>query len=109
VRAPETFIDRVRRGRDPESGGEVLDGATRAEEVLTLCLRTRTGAEIPASALAEARALRTEGLLDLEAGRAVLTRRGRLLATEVTARLLLAGAAQDQHVLAAGATSTRYD
>jgi hypothetical protein len=47
------------------------------------------------------------GLLVVDGGRAVLTRAGRLLATDVTARLLLAGAATAVD-MAADAVSTQY-
>jgi oxygen-independent coproporphyrinogen-3 oxidase len=107
VRTPERFIDRVERAEDPEAGHEVLDEGARREEALTLALRTRTGASVPPAAHAEAQALEQQGLLELDEGRAVLTRRGRLLATEVTARLLLAAAATDRQ-LAAADVGTRY-
>jgi oxygen-independent coproporphyrinogen-3 oxidase len=109
VRTPERFIERVRSGRDPESGHETLDATTRAEELFTLALRTSAGADVPSGALDEARALEADGLLALDAGRAVLTRRGRLLATEVTARVLVAGAPGGRLAGAAPTVGTRYD
>jgi oxygen-independent coproporphyrinogen-3 oxidase len=108
VRTPERFIDRVARAEDPEAGHELLDAGARRDEALTLALRTRTGASVPPAALGEAAELEQEGLLELDEGRAVLTRRGRLLATEVTARLLLAAAATGRP-LAAADVGTRYD
>jgi putative oxygen-independent coproporphyrinogen III oxidase len=115
VRTPERFIERVEAGDDPEAGHEELGAHARSEESLTLSLRTRTGAEIPVAARHEARALERDALVELRSGRAVLTRRGRLLATEVTARLLLAAAPADAHApadgipLAAGDVGTQYD
>jgi oxygen-independent coproporphyrinogen-3 oxidase len=92
VRTPERFVDRVAAGLDPESGHETLDAAARAEELLALSLRTAEGAELPPTAVDEADALAGDGLLERVGSRAVLTRRGRLLASEVTARLALAAA-----------------
>jgi hypothetical protein len=56
-------------------------------------LRTRAGA-LPAPAAAPCIAeLSAAGMCSEHEGRVVLTRRGRLLASDVTTRLLLAGAA----------------
>lgn len=90
VRAPERYLERIAAGRSPEAGRETLDPATRADEALGLALRTRAGASVPAAAAAEAAALEAAGLLARRAERVALTRRGRLLATEVTVRLLAA-------------------
>ncbi|GIU88420.1 MAG: coproporphyrinogen III oxidase [Acidimicrobiia bacterium] len=90
VRTPERYVARVAAGRSPEAGHERLDGAARAEEALQLALRTRRGAGVAGPAVEE---LRAAGLLEPGPGPAVLTRRGRLLASEVTARLALALAA----------------
>ena len=94
VRTPERYVDRIRAGRSPESGAEHLDRAARAEEQLTLALRTRWGVPVPPGAGAVVDDLRAAGLLDVRPGsggpRAVLTRRGRLLGGDVTARILLA-------------------
>jgi oxygen-independent coproporphyrinogen-3 oxidase len=109
VRTPERFIERVERGADPEQGHELLAPTARAEEALTLSLRTRRGAVVPDAALGEARALERDGLLELRSARAVLTRRGRLLANEVTTRLLVAAAPPREPTLAAGDVGTRYD
>jgi oxygen-independent coproporphyrinogen-3 oxidase len=92
VRAPERYVERVTAGRSPEAGREQLDAATRADEALGLALRTSTGATVPAAAADEAAGLEADGLLTRHGSRAVLTRRGRLLATEVTVRLLAAAA-----------------
>jgi oxygen-independent coproporphyrinogen-3 oxidase len=109
VRTPERFIERVASGRDPESGYEILDAVGRAEERITLALRTRDGAELPTEALEEARTLERDGFLDLIGRRAVLTHRGRLLATEVTARLLLAAAPGPARPLTTPGVGTHYD
>jgi len=91
VRAPERYVDHITRGSAPEAGAEELDAATRAEEGLALALRTRAGVEaarLPVTTLDD---LVAAGLLAPAGSRVVLTRRGRLLTTDVTARLLAAG------------------
>ena len=91
VRAPERYVDHITRGSAPEAGAEELDPATRAEEGLALALRTRAGVEaarLPVTTLDD---LVAAGLLAPAGSRVVLTRRGRLLTTDVTARLLAAG------------------
>jgi len=97
VRAPERYLARIRAGRSPEAGEEHLDGDAAADEALALALRTRTGAPIAPAWAPLAGDLAALGLLEAAAaarGRAVLTRRGRLLGGEVTARLLAARAAR---------------
>jgi putative oxygen-independent coproporphyrinogen III oxidase len=92
LRTPERYIAAVETGASTEAAGETLDADTRRVEGLQLALRMRDG--VPASALD------AEGLDDLveqfesaggdEAGTATrvrLTRRGRLLANEVSLRL----------------------
>ncbi len=93
VRTPERYVEAVSQGRQPEAGSETLDAATRAEEAFSLALRTRDGASVAAAATATVAELEAAGLLERAADRIVLTRRGRLLGADVTARLLLAGAA----------------
>lgn len=88
VRTPERYIAAVTAGGDPTGGAEDLDGPARAEERLTLALRTRDGTVVPAPMHDEAERLADAGLLVRVADRFVLTRRGRLLATDVTASLL---------------------
>lgn len=90
VRTPERYVERITAGLDPESGHEQLDDARRAEETITLALRTRAGATLPSAAVPAAEDLADAGLVTLAGDRAVLTRRGRLLASDVTARLLVA-------------------
>jgi oxygen-independent coproporphyrinogen-3 oxidase len=100
VRTPERYIERIRAGVAPESGGEHLDPATRAEEAFALALRTRRGAVPPPGTTAEVADLVADGLLTpvptasaADPGRVTLTRRGRLLASAVTVRLLAAAPA----------------
>ena len=107
VRTPERYIALVAAGDDPTGGGEELDDTTRAEEQLTLAIRTRTGAILPISMQAQATLLVDAGLLVRAGDRVVLTRRGRLLATDVTARLLVAGGEEQE--LRRGRAGTRYD
>jgi oxygen-independent coproporphyrinogen-3 oxidase len=98
VRTPERYIEAIRAEGDPTAGAEVLDGPARADEALTLALRTRAGIKLSASQADSAMVNATvseldhEGLVDVDADRrrVVLTRRGRLLANDVTARLLVA-------------------
>jgi oxygen-independent coproporphyrinogen-3 oxidase len=99
VRTPERYIERVEQGDavgdGTEAGAETLDRSARAEEAFGLGLRLRSGAAIAPAALDTARTLADGGLLDPAAlpHRARLTRAGRLMANDLTARLLLAGAA----------------
>jgi putative oxygen-independent coproporphyrinogen III oxidase len=82
VRTPERYIAAVESGGTTEASGEVLDAATRREEGLQLALRMREGVSLDS--------LDVEGLDDLvvvEGERVTLTRRGRLLANEVSLRL----------------------
>lgn len=90
VSTPERYVARVAAGLSPEAGVERLDAVRAAEERLALGLRTCEGAAVPAPAVAEADGLASAGLLEWHDDRAVLTVRGRLLANEVTVRLLAA-------------------
>jgi oxygen-independent coproporphyrinogen-3 oxidase len=94
VRTPERYIEGVEHG-DTEAGSETLDPDAQAEEDFGLALRLRSGAPLAPAALAAARDLADADLLDPAdlPDRAVLTRAGRLMANDVTARLLLADAA----------------
>ena len=107
VRTPERYIAMVAAGDDPTGGSEDLDDAMRAEERLTLAIRTRTGVILPMSMEAQATRLVEAGLLVRGGDRVVLTRRGRLLATDVTARLLVAAGAEQEP--RQGIAGTRYD
>jgi putative oxygen-independent coproporphyrinogen III oxidase len=82
VRTPERYVDAVESGGSAEAAGERLEPDDRRIESLQLALRTRDG--VPAEALALDD---LAGLVDLSGDRAVLTRRGRLLANEVALRL----------------------
>ncbi|MDQ6616505.1 MAG: radical SAM family heme chaperone HemW [Actinomycetota bacterium] len=84
VRTPERYLERIRSGRSPVGGEELLDPEAGARERGQLALRTRDGVET--EALPDAPGL--EDLVAREGGRAVLTVRGRLLANEVAAHLL---------------------
>jgi putative oxygen-independent coproporphyrinogen III oxidase len=98
VRTPELYIERVAKGPTEgaiEAGSETLEPAARAEEAFALAIRLRSGAPVGPAAASTAADLAAGGLLETGAapGRAVLTRAGRLMGSDVTARLLLAGAA----------------
>ncbi len=93
VRTPERYIAAIGGGTSAVGGDEVLDPETRAEEAFALALRTRKGARFDGRAAPTVTDLDEQGVLDRTGDRIVLTRRGRLLASDVTARLLLAGAA----------------
>ncbi|MBV8952091.1 MAG: radical SAM family heme chaperone HemW [Actinobacteria bacterium] len=91
VRTPERYVALVAAGTSTEAGSEVRDDGVCAEEDLALGLRTRAGVELPEAAQTVASDLVAAGLLERHGGRIVLTRRGRLLASEVTVRLLGTG------------------
>jgi putative oxygen-independent coproporphyrinogen III oxidase len=93
VRTPERYIAAVDAGTSAVAGAETLDPVTRAEETFSLALRTRAGAVANSRAAATVAELEEQGLLETVGPRLVLTPRGRLLASDLTARLLLAGAA----------------
>ncbi len=87
IRTPERYIDAVDAGRPTTAGEEVLSAEQRLFEGLALALRTSAG--VPASMVPDDPDL--AGLIDRHGARAVLTVRGRLLANEVTTRLVLPG------------------
>ena len=94
VRTPERYIAAVEAGTSAVGGSEVLDPATRAEEAFSLALRTRAGAVAGRAAAADRpRARRAGPARDRGASGSSSPLRGRLLASDLTARLLLAGAA----------------
>jgi oxygen-independent coproporphyrinogen-3 oxidase len=100
VRTPERYIAAIEGGTSAVAGDEVLDPKTRAEEAFALALRTRAGARFDPRARTVVADLAEQHVLDAypddsSGDRIVLTRRGRLLASDLTARLLLAGAAPD--------------
>jgi putative oxygen-independent coproporphyrinogen III oxidase len=88
VRTPERYVEAVRSGTAPEAGSEELDAAGRDAEMLGLALRTRAGAAVAALDAGGVAELTDAGLLAVEGDRVVLTRAGRLLANEVTLRLI---------------------
>jgi coproporphyrinogen III oxidase-like Fe-S oxidoreductase len=96
VRTPERYVRAVTAGTDPEGGFEVLEPDSARAERMVLALRTSTGIKLdgPDADQGDVRecigSLETAGLLDRRGDAAVLTRRGRLLANEVAARLLAA-------------------
>jgi putative oxygen-independent coproporphyrinogen III oxidase len=92
VRTPDRYIAAIEAGKSPEAGSEILDPAPRAEEACVLALRTRRGVAVEAAATDAVDELETGGFVRRVDGRIVLTARGRLMASDVTARLLLAGA-----------------
>jgi len=99
VRTPERYIAAIAAGDSPEAGREQLDASARASERLALALRTRKGIKLEGFF---ADLLRVDPCIEelCRAGlvhgrtdggdRLTLTRRGRLLANDVTARLLVA-------------------
>lgn len=82
---PERYVEAIEALEWPVATREVLDAETMAAEALALELRTSHG--VPGWALPEDPAL--DGLVERRAGRAVLTRRGRLLANEVAMALVV--------------------
>ena len=85
VRTPDRYVEMVEAGRSPQSAEEILDDDTRRIEGLQLALRTRGG--VPADAFSSSDLEVLDGLVVIDHGRAVLTRRGRLMANEVSLRL----------------------
>ncbi len=88
LRTPERYIGAVEAGEPTEASGESLDDETRRIEGLQLALRMREGipvGSIDLDGLDDLDGL--EGIVIVQDGRATLTRRGRLLANEVSMRL----------------------
>jgi putative oxygen-independent coproporphyrinogen III oxidase len=84
---------RYSAAENPEADFELLTPEEQHTERVMLRLRLAQGLDLrllDEPARAEAARAAAEGLLELRAGRAVLTRRGRLLADRVVADLLLA-------------------
>jgi oxygen-independent coproporphyrinogen-3 oxidase len=92
---PTAWAARLDEGRSPAAGREVLDAATRRLERVMLEVRLVEGLDLAVldgdgAARAASARLADDGLLhapSLAAGRAVLTRRGRLLADHVAREL----------------------
>ena len=88
LRTPDRYIEAVTRGESVEVASETLDAPTRHFEALQLAVRTRDG--VPRDAFSPATLQLLGGLLidhPTEGDRVVLTRRGRLMANEVSVRL----------------------
>ncbi|HLN06765.1 MAG TPA: hypothetical protein VK217_10840, partial [Acidimicrobiales bacterium] len=83
IRTPERYVAAMTSGRSVVAGEERLEPDQRVLEGLQLSVRTREGVEATSLPLEESLA----GLVERGSGRAVLTRRGRLLANEVACRL----------------------
>jgi len=84
VRTPDRYISSVRDGVSVEAACEDLDVETREFERLELQLRLREG--VPRQSL-DGESL--EGLVELVNDRWVLTQRGRLMANEISTRLIV--------------------
>jgi oxygen-independent coproporphyrinogen-3 oxidase len=84
IRTPERYIAAVDGGRSPTAAEEVLSSDERNFESLALALRTSTG--VPEEAVPDDPDLGP--LIERRLGRAVLTVSGRLLANEITTRLV---------------------
>ena len=82
LRTPERYIEAVEDGRPVEAADEALAPDERRLEGLQLALRLREGVPVAALPLED-----LPGLVQVDGDRAVLTRRGRLLANEVALRL----------------------
>jgi oxygen-independent coproporphyrinogen-3 oxidase len=92
IKHPARYAAAVTEGRSPREGGEILTSEQRSTEMLMLGVRTREGVALDDD-VENVQALVRDGLLEADAfsrGRAVLTRRGRLL-TNVVVRTLTGG------------------
>lgn len=85
VRTPDRFIEAISAGRSPAAAEELLSAEQRGLEAVSLGLRTREG--IPLSWIEEV-PTELDGLTDTSSSTLALTRKGRLLASEVTGRLV---------------------
>ncbi|MFN8023590.1 MAG: radical SAM family heme chaperone HemW [Acidimicrobiales bacterium] len=86
LRTPERYVAAVDAGASTEASGETLDDETRRIEGLQLALRMREG--IPADALdLEGLEEIADELVVVRDGRLTLTRRGRLLANDLSLRV----------------------
>jgi putative oxygen-independent coproporphyrinogen III oxidase len=92
LRTPERYLAAINAGTSAEAGAERLEPHSRAEEACALALRTRAGAVVAGEAASVVDELSAAGFVRRDQDRVVLTPQGRLLASDVTARLLLAGA-----------------
>ncbi|HET7173880.1 MAG TPA: radical SAM family heme chaperone HemW [Nocardioidaceae bacterium] len=90
VKHPAAYAARLRGGESPAAAREALDADTRRRERVMLELRLRDGLSLDAldeTAVRAAPRLVEDCLVAAEAGRLVLTRRGRLLADTVVRQL----------------------
>lgn len=85
---PERYVARIGAGRSPVAGRERPDVAAAALDRFALALRTRAGAPLADADPDAVGELAAAGLLDVVGDRVVLRPAGRLLASEVTRRLL---------------------
>jgi oxygen-independent coproporphyrinogen-3 oxidase len=85
VRTPERYLALVEAGCPAEANGEQLDPEEQRIEGLQLSIRTRAG--VPAGALSGDDLAALDGLVERDGDRVVLTRRGRLVANDVSLRL----------------------
>jgi oxygen-independent coproporphyrinogen-3 oxidase len=81
VKHPAAYAQRLGAGESPEADGEDIDSATAALEDVMLRLRLREGIEV--GRLRNVDTMVADGLVDVVAGRAGLTLKGRLLADYV--------------------------
>ena len=86
VRTPERYIELVAAGQSVENASETLTSSQIYEERVQLALRRREG--VPLAELAHGIPEELEGLVDVVNDSVVLTKEGRLLANEITIRLL---------------------
>jgi len=85
VRTPDRFCDLVESGQSAESAAEELDADERRIEGLQLAIRMREG--VPLGSFSADDLALLEGLVVQEDQRIRLTRKGRLMANEVSLRL----------------------
>jgi oxygen-independent coproporphyrinogen-3 oxidase len=106
VGSPERYIERISGGFAAVAGAESLEPRARAQEEFVLALRTSQGAHPLPGTDRCCDELAAAGLVWERHGRIVLTRAGRLLANEVTARMLVA-AEEHAEEAALGRAGTR--
>lgn len=85
VRTPDRFCDLIESGQSAESSFETLDDEQRRLEGLQLAIRMRDGVPLGSFSANDLAVL--DGLVVADGDRLVLTRRGRLMANEVSLRL----------------------
>ena len=86
VRTPERYIELVREGKSVENASETLSEVQMKEERVQLAIRRREGVAL--SDLPHGIPDELTGLVNVVGENLVLTKEGRLLANEVTIRLL---------------------